>query len=160
MGRRGPAPQPTALRVLRGNPGKRPLNAEEPKPRALPPKRPTWLTGEARKKWDELVPELERLGLLTIVDGAALAGLCQAWKDYVECTRFIKKHGRTFTTESGYIVPRPEVAIAQKALQAIKAFAAEFGLTPSSRSRLRTPQPERSEDEYEEFRRRGSARSG
>lgn len=109
--------------------------------------------------WNDLVPELERLGLLTVVDGAALAGLCQVWKDYVECTRFIKKHGRTFTTESGYVVPRPEVAIAQKALQAVKAFCAEFGLTPSSRTRLKTPQAEKTEDEYEEFLRRGKAKT-
>lgn len=159
MGRRGPAPQPTVLRVLRGNPGKRPLNTEEPKPRSLPPTRPAWLTGAGRQKWEELVPELERLGLLTIVDGAALAGLCQAWKDYVECTRFIKKHGRTFTTETGYICQRPEVAIAQKALQAVRALAAEFGLTPSSRSRLRVPQAEPTEDDYEEFRRHGGAKT-
>lgn len=159
MGRRGPAPQPTALKILRGNPGKRPLNTEEPKPRALPPKRPTWLIGEGKKKWEELVPELERLGLLTIVDGAALAGLCQAWKDFVECTKIIKNQGRTFSTESGYLAPRPEVKIAEKALQNIKAFAAEFGLTPSSRSRLKAPQVEQTEDEYEEFLRRGKAKT-
>ncbi len=34
MGQRGPAPKPTALRILEGNPGKRPLNASEPRPRA------------------------------------------------------------------------------------------------------------------------------
>jgi hypothetical protein len=32
MGLRGPAPEPTALKLLRGNPGKRPLNTLEPKP--------------------------------------------------------------------------------------------------------------------------------
>lgn len=159
MSKRGRPPKPTALKVLQGNPGKRPLNTEEPKPRALPPKRPAWLTGEGKKKWDELVPELERLGLLTIVDGAALAALCQAWKDYVECINVIKKYGRTFATESGYLMPRPEVKIAEKAFQAFKAMSVEFGLTPSSRSRLKAPQAEQTEDEYEEFRRRGKAKT-
>ena len=158
MGRRGPTPQPTNLKVLRGNPGRRPLNENEPKPRALPPTRPAWLTGEAKKKWEEVVPELERLGLLTIVDGAALAGFCQSWKDFVECARFIKKNGRTFKTDNGYVVQRPEVAIAQKALQAVKAFGAEFGLTPSARVRLNGAGDKKGNDsDYEEYKRHGSA---
>jgi P27 family predicted phage terminase small subunit len=120
--------------------------------------RPAWLTGEAKKKWIEVVPELERLGLLTIVDGAALAGFCQSWKDFVECTRFLKKEGRTFTTDNGYVVQRPEVAIAQRALQAVKAFGAEFGLTPSGRVRLNGAGGKKDGDlDYEDYRQRGSS---
>lgn len=158
MGRRGPTPQPTNLKLLRGNPGRRPINADEPKPRALPPNRPAWLTGEGKRKWLEVVPELERLNLLTVIDGAALTGFCQAWKDFVECTRFLKKRGRTFKTETGYVVQRPEVAIAQRALQAVKAFGAEFGLTPSARVRLNGTGDKKDDDpDYEEYRRRGSS---
>ena len=35
MGRRGPTPEPTVLRMLRGNPGRRPLNDSEPQPEPL-----------------------------------------------------------------------------------------------------------------------------
>ena len=139
MGFPGRKPKPTHLKVLEGNPGKRPLPRNEPKPRPVSPKRPAWLTGEGRREWERVVPELGRLGLLTIVDGAALAGYCQSWTDYVETTRFLKKHGRTFETPNGYVQQRPEVSIAQKSLQLVKAFCAEFGLTPSSRGRMSLP---------------------
>lgn len=139
MGIPGRKPKPTHLKVLEGNPGKRPLPRNEPKPQPVPPKRPAWLTGEGRREWEQVVPELSRLGLLTKVDGAALAGYCQSWADYVETTRFLKKHGRTFETPNGYVQQRPEVSIAQKSLQLVKAFCAEFGLTPSSRGRLSLP---------------------
>lgn len=139
MGFPGRKPKPTHLKVLEGNPGKRPLPRSEPKPRPVPPKRPAWLTGEGRREWERVVPELSRLGLLTIVDGAALAGYCQSWADYVETTRFLKKRGRTFETPNGYVQQRPEVSIAQKSLQLVRAFCAEFGLTPSSRGRMSLP---------------------
>jgi hypothetical protein len=32
MGKRGPSPKPTSLKVLQGNPGKRKINKSEPKP--------------------------------------------------------------------------------------------------------------------------------
>jgi P27 family predicted phage terminase small subunit len=40
---RGPAPTPTHLRILKGNPGKRPLNKAEPKPEKGPVDPPDWL---------------------------------------------------------------------------------------------------------------------
>lgn len=136
MGRRGPVPQPTALRIIKGNPSKRPLNRNEPKPRPIAPSRPEWLLPEAKREWSRIMPELERLGLLTIIDRAALAGYCQEWARYVEAERALIQEGTTFTTPSGYIQQRPEVAIAKKSLQLVRAFCAEFGLTPSSRSRM------------------------
>ena len=139
MGFPGRKPKPTHLKVLEGNPGKRPLPRNEPKPRPVSPKRPAWLTGEARREWERLVPELSRLGLLTIVDGAALAGYCQSWADYVGAVKLLKAKGKTFESPNGYVQQRPEVSIAQKSLQLVKAFCAEFGLTPSSRGRLSLP---------------------
>jgi P27 family predicted phage terminase small subunit len=139
MGRRGPAPQPPQLKILRGNPGHRPIEDNIPKPRPVPPERPAWLTGEARREWDRIVPELDRLGLLTVVDRAALAGYCQSYSRWVQAERVLKREGMTFATLTGYIQQRPEVAIAQKYLQLVKAFCAEFGLTPSARGRMTIP---------------------
>lgn len=92
--------------------------------------------------WDKLAPELERLGLFTVVDGEAFAAACQCWKTYVECVRYLKKHGLTYiyTNKAGAEneLERPQVKIAQKALDQFKAFCTEFGLTPSSRTRIDT----------------------
>lgn len=133
---RGRKPTPTHLKVLRGNPGKRKINTKEPKPKPVAPKCPKWMGPVGRKEWRRVVPELERLGLLTVVDGAALEGYCRAYEQWVEAEKFMREHGTIFKTEGGYIQQLPQVAIAQKYLQIVKSFCAEFGLTPSSRSRM------------------------
>ncbi len=146
LSQRGRKPKPTSLKVLEGNPGKRPLPQNEPKPRPIAPQRPSWLTGEGKKMWDKLAPELERLGLLTTVDGEAFAAACQCWKIFVDCQRYLKKYGMTYTyiNKAGAEneLERPHVRIAQKALDQFKAFCTEFGLTPSSRTRIDAKQPE------------------
>ena len=47
----GRKPKPTSLKVLEGNPGKRQLNPNEPKPDASVPKCPAWLSKEAKREW-------------------------------------------------------------------------------------------------------------
>ena len=79
MGRRGPPPKPTKLKLLAGNPGKRPLNRREPQPRKTTPRCPAWLGKEARAVWKRMVPELRRMGVLTVIDGEALAAFCQTY---------------------------------------------------------------------------------
>ena len=148
-------PKPTNLKVLEGNPSKRPLPENEPKPTPVAPKRPAWLTGEGKKVWDRLAPELERLGLLTSIDGEAFAAACQAWKDYVECQRVLKKHGRTYTykNQGGFEneTERPEVKVANKALEQFRTFCREFGLTPASRAKIDVKINEETSDPMEEL---------
>ena len=43
----GPPPKPTKLKLLAGNPGKRPLNENEPEPEAVAPSVPAHLDDEA-----------------------------------------------------------------------------------------------------------------
>lgn len=146
---RGRPPKPTALKVLNGNPGKRPLNKLEPKPKPLLPKCPTWLDPVAKKEWRRVVPELERIGMLTCVDGAALEGYCQSYGRWVAAEQFIQKHGMVFKTPSGYLQQVPQVSIAQKYLQLVKAFCSEFGLTPCARTRIEVKQPTADDDPME-----------
>ncbi len=153
MARMGRPPKPTNLKILEGNPGKRPLPKNEPKPKPLAPKRPPWLTGEGKKMWERLSPELERLGLLTVIDGETFAAMCARWKTFVECERYLKKNGLTYT----YIntqgaeneVERPQVRIGQKALDQFRSFCSEFGLTPSSRTRIEVKPAEGEDDPME-----------
>jgi len=83
-----------------------------------------------------LTPRLFKLGLLTEVDAPALAGLCAAWSDFRVTTAVLKKKGLTFKTRTGYIAQRPEVGIRNKALQIIRSFGSEFGLTPAARASI------------------------
>ncbi len=136
----GPKPKPPALKVLEGNPGHRPINTDTPKPRPIAPKCPSWLDPEARKEWRRVAPELERLGLLTGVDRAALAGYCQAYARWRQAEKVLDEKGLTFTTATGYEAPRPEATIARQMMVQMRAFCVEFGLTPSARGRMTLPE--------------------
>lgn len=141
MGRRGPPPKPTKLKLLAGNPGKRPLNAHEPDPAVEVPEIPAHLTAAARQEWQRVAGELEALGLLTRIDRASLAGYCQAWARWIEAEEQLAKFGLIVKAPSGYPMPSPFLAIANKALEQINRFSSEFGMTPASRTRIQTTPP-------------------
>jgi len=137
---RGRKPKPTNLRVLHGNPTRRPLKRGEPKPLACVPDCPAHLDARARGEWARLAPELARLGLVTELDRAMLAGYCAAWSVWVhareELTKELADDMGPFTiTESGYRQPSPWFSIERQAGREMRAFAIEFGLSPSSRTR-------------------------
>lgn len=149
---RGRKPKPTALKLIEGNPGKRKINQNEPKPKQARPTCPAWLSKEAKAEWKRIVPELERLGLLTIVDRAALASYCTAWGHLRQAQEVINKAGPggpVYRTEAGDIKPMPHVAWANKAMVQIRSFCSEFGLSPSSRCRMAMPQEESQADGME-----------
>ena len=113
MATRGRKPKPTAMKLLEGNPGKRPLNEREPVPPKGNIKCPDWLLPEAKKEWKRLAPSLEALGVLTLVDLTAFEGYCQAYARWKEAEAFITQHGSIFKTPSGYVQQVPQVSIAQ-----------------------------------------------
>jgi P27 family predicted phage terminase small subunit len=136
MAQKGRKPTPTAIKELEGNPGKRELNINEPKPEKKAPKCPIWLDAEAKKEWKRLAIQMEQLGILTVIDMAAFAGYCQAYARWKEAEEFISKHGTIVKTPSGYWQQVPQVSIAQTYLKIMIRFCEQFGLTPSSRSRI------------------------
>jgi P27 family predicted phage terminase small subunit len=133
---RGRKPRPTAMKELEGNPGKRKLNLNEPKPSKKAPECPDWLDDEAKKEWGRMVWQLELLGIITEIDRAAFAAYCQAYSRWKEAEEFITKHGTIVKTPSGYWQQVPQVSIAQTYLKLMHKFCEQFGLTPSSRSRI------------------------
>jgi P27 family predicted phage terminase small subunit len=139
------APTPTALKLVRGNPGRRPIRAEpQPPVPAEMPKPPAYLTATAKKQWRQLGPELHRLGLLTVIDITTFAALCQAYGDWVEARAAIAdmaaadpiSHGLTVKGSTGSLVQNPVVAIAERAAQDMVKYGAKFGLSPTDRTRL------------------------
>lgn len=136
LAQRGRTPKPTAIKQLEGNPGKRRLNANEPKPKAKAPSCPKWLEDDAKKEWRRLAKQMEQLGILTEVDMAAFAGYCQAYARWKAAEEFISKHGAIVKTPSGYWQQVPQVSIAQQYLKQMSKFCEQFGLTPASRSRI------------------------
>ena len=106
------------------------------KPNKKAPACPKWLEPEAKKEWRRLAKQMEAIGILTEVDMAAFAGYCQAYARWKEAEEFITQHGTIVKTPSGYWQQVPQVSIAQTYLKIMNKFAEQFGLTPSSRSRI------------------------
>lgn len=134
-------PTPTALRVLRGNPGKRPMNKREPKPLRGLPRTPAHLSPRAKAAWKSIGGELDRMGVMTAADATALELLSTAYADYRAAHDVITKEGQTYESISTYGTlrrQRPEVAIASEAWRQIASMLREFGLTPSSRTKVAT----------------------
>jgi P27 family predicted phage terminase small subunit len=136
---RGRRPKPTRLKVLTGNPGKRPLNATEPRPDPAVPDCPPELGETARREWNRLVGELVALRMVTNLDRAALAAYCGAYALWAEATEAIQKYGSMIKSPSGYPVQSPYLAIANRQAEIMMRIASEFGFTPASRSRIATP---------------------
>jgi len=142
MGTRGPQKTPTALVKLRGNPGKKALPKNEPKPapaKVIEP--PAWLRDEAKQEWYAILPALKALGLYTEVDRAALANYCIAYADLQIAEMELQDKGDTqlVITKSGEMeVQSPWVFIKNRAQVQCNKWAREFGFTPASRASLVT----------------------
>lgn len=133
---RGRKPKATAIARLDGNPGKRPLNDAEPQP--LPgAEPPEHLGGEAGLKWAELAPRLEELGILSQIDADLLAMYCQFYGRWVEAERHLAEEPLVLTGVQGGVYQNPWLQIANKATEQMHKLGAEFGLTPSSRTRIK-----------------------
>jgi P27 family predicted phage terminase small subunit len=135
---RGRKAKPTALRILEGNPGRRPIR-HEPQPRWSALTRPKLLSVEARREWDRLAPEMSRLKLLTMLDAALFTAYCVVWGHWVDCERVISSSGMTQTSPRGIVRIRPEVRLSLRYAEQLRSITSDFGMNPTSRTRLDVP---------------------
>jgi P27 family predicted phage terminase small subunit len=138
----GRRPTPTHLKLVKGNPGRRPLNRKEPKPRRSRPSPPLHLSEKARETWGYTTALLDRMGVLTEADGIALEMLSEAYADFLAAKAELKAVGSDYyqtSTASGDAMHRIHPAVAQRndADRRIRAWLAEFGMTPSARARVK-----------------------
>lgn len=176
----GRKPTPTALKKLRGNPGKRALNTSEPKfapVSHLNP--PDWLDAVAKAEWRRVAPQLFAQDLFSEVDHALLAAYCVACSRWQQAEQLVQQQidkaanpvaganalelplAMEFRTIQGYAQQIPQIGIANSYLDKMRSLAAEFGFTPASRSRLAwsggDSQPKG--DPYEEYLKKGRGAS-
>ncbi|BCH23547.1 phage terminase small subunit P27 family [Mesorhizobium sp. L-8-3] len=135
---RGRKPIPTALKLVTGNPSKRPLNTREPKPVTAIPTCPAHLMPAAKTEWKRLARYLHDLGVISELDRAALAAYCQAYGRWVEAEKKLKETPPLLRTPAGYVQQSPWLAISNKNVELMHKFMSELGLSPVSRSRVET----------------------
>jgi phage terminase small subunit len=114
----GRPPKPVELRLIQGNPGKRPIPKNTPLPKGVLVM-PTWLNGNkptwkvrARKLWDEMVPVLT---WLSAPDSFKLADWCFSQAENEQCGH------------SDWTVARRSEH---------RRLASELGLDPTARARM------------------------
>ncbi len=131
---RGPKPTPTNIKEFRGNPGKRPLNREEPKPDQLEglPDPPRRLKGEAKKEWYRIIGFVVKNRLIGSEGLSLLASYCNL-------------HALIVADEK-----RGKLATAAMYGQ-YRTLASEFGLLPASRSRIKTGNAQENPEEKRFF---------
>jgi P27 family predicted phage terminase small subunit len=136
---------------MTGNPGKRPLNDAEPQPPSGHPDPPDFLDKIALEKWNELIPLLESMGVLTMADAGTVAAYCIAWSELQHATELLTAEGRTSTRGTGGLASHPAIQQQRSALRALLAAGSLLGLDPSSRTRIKVEPHNTEIDEMDAF---------
>lgn len=152
MGKRGPAPEPSVISMLKGNPSKKAVNADEPTPdlvpENLPP--PPVLDGKAVEVWHDMVARLSKMRVLTEADVPVLTRYCIEAVLYLAAYEKVKVAGEEYThwepdpnRQDGrlrikYTQVAPWATQMHRHHAAMLRIEQEFGMTPSSRSQVST----------------------
>lgn len=163
----GRRPKPTVLKLVQGNPGKRPINDKEPTPKRAKPPRPGHMSELAKKAWPKVSRILAGLSVLTLADGLALEGLCEAYAELQAARKAIREAGGEYyfcpmgpsgvdadgkpVAAPGMWRAHPAVAMRNDADRRLRAWLVEFGLTPAARSKVKVDGQPASEDPAERF---------
>lgn len=145
---------PTQLKIIRGNPGKRPLHLAPVG--SGRPARPAWLTGEARAEWVRLTDELEGMGLLASADRGLMTAWCAAWAQFRAATEWLAVNSPVAEGANGGAYMHPYANLQSAASERLTKLAAQFGLSPAARARIQTPDKRKDADEFDAFQKRKS----
>ena len=136
-GKSGPRYKPTQAKQLAGTLRPDRVNPNEPVGPVLGkmPPCPSHLNGEARKTWSRLGRALIDMGVLTGVDLQGLEAYCVVYARWQDVETQLKTYG-VMLSQDGRLFPSPYLKIAEDCLKQMRAWMTEFGITPSSRSRV------------------------
>lgn len=134
---RGRKKTPAKVVQLHGNPGKRPINDQEPKFALGIPEPPAFLSETAQKWWNYHVGDLDAAGILARADLGVLASYCTALANLEIAEKQIQIHGYTQETIQAGEKKSPWVLIAKESRDQIRSLGSELGLTAASRARLK-----------------------
>ena len=131
MAKAGRKAKPTALKLVQGNPGKRPLNKDEPQPTRVYAPQP--------------------LDSLNELDLDALEIYCRNWVAMHEAITDLNERGKLLRTATGAPMWNPSWSQYKHSEQVCRSIMSEFGMTPSSRTSVVAVGDADGKNEWEEF---------
>lgn len=150
----GPPKTPTHLRLVRGNPSKRPINKNEPQPPKGVPPVPKHFDKQGKYWFKRMADELDAIGVMSQLDARALELLVEAYTEYRHHCDTLEREGYTYAVYSDeepdegkereirMIKAHPAAMMKADAWKRLRAMLAEFGMTPSSRSKVSKDKPD------------------
>lgn len=141
-GRSGRRAKPTAKKELAGNPGKRPLNKNEPDYELVTHVEcPMWIVGYAREMWDRVCPSLCSAKVMQVTDYHNLEVFCMAYDRVRLADEDLRANGLVVSSAQGAPMKNPAATILNEASRQMATFGALLGLDPSSRQNMHGAKP-------------------
>lgn len=141
--KRGQKPTPTNLRLLQGGKPRENNEPQPPRPTEIP-EPPVYLKGYALEEWNRVIEDLYSTGVYASLDQTMLSAYCMAFARWIRAELDLERmaeidpttHGVMMKTSNGNAIQNPLVGVASTARRDMQRLAAEFGLTPSSRTMI------------------------
>ncbi len=135
MGRRGPAPEPAAAKLARGETRPSRLNRMEPLPRHAPPRPPKGISDRSREVWRQVLRDAPP-NLIMASDAWVLRIFCDAVALYENAVGTIERTGLVIRGRHGELVKNPVLMPMRDNRDAIRILTRELGLSPAARAGL------------------------
>jgi len=148
VGRRGPSPLPTKVKLLRGETRPSRLNFHEPMPSADIPKMPAYMADEAKVVWRRVLRDMRHTGVIRAADTDVLRAYCESVARYQYAGQLLAQSGPLVRGQRGELVKNPLHQVVRDNADGLRQFARELGLSPSARVGLRID-PEHAGDSFD-----------
>jgi P27 family predicted phage terminase small subunit len=137
VGKRGPAPMPTPLKVMHGERRPSRLNRSAPKPKGNLPTMPGDMSEQAQVVWKRQLEAMGATGILTAVDSDSLRAYCDAVVRYQQSAPMLESTGPLVRGARGNeLVRSPLHQVVRDNAMLIRLFAKDLGFLPSAREGL------------------------
>ena len=113
------------------------------KPISMSVQPPPHLGQYGKQEWKRVLPKLA--GVANDVDYAALVAYCSAYHTMIEADICLQRDGIMITTEKGTMA-HPATRVKAQAMDCVRRYQTEFGLTPLSRLRVQPVEPDQHGD--------------
>jgi P27 family predicted phage terminase small subunit len=135
----GPPPTPKAIRELQGNPGRRPINTEEPStgPLSITPSIAIENDDVAKEFWYAVGNLTKSMNVAQESDRMALEMLTICLAEVRRAYDELNTRGRTTVYENGVEQVSPYFSIMHKMISQAMSIMKEFGMTPAARTKVK-----------------------